>query len=204
MDAPACDDEAVSGPPTPGRYPPDQVWQFPPPPLSRWSLVAAIASVVVGLLAFGGAMTYLVINADRDIPGFIDDPTVLEVAVEECRLMRSTIEGLPFDGTSSQRLDSLADQNTAVQHMVDRIRSVRPKAGSADQPLERWLADWEALVSGRDRYIRQQRRGLDTPFRVPRTADGDPINERMDAAGENVCRVPATLLRPHLAGAQEV
>jgi hypothetical protein len=190
--------------PSPGRYPPEHVWRFPPPPLSRGWLVAAITSGVLGLVVLGGAMTYLSINANRDIPGFIDDPEVVEVAVEECRLMRSSIKGLPFEGSREDRLDALSDQNTAIRHMVSRIRSVERGLRTGDQPLDDWLSDWEALASGRDDYIDRQRRGIDSRFRVPRSPDGDPINERMDTAGAEICTVPKTLLRPDLAGAQRI
>ena len=141
---------------------------------------------------------------ERDLPGFIDDRRVLKVAVRECKLMTSTVQGQPFDGSPEDRLDALRDQNTAVEKMVDRIRSIRSKVRASDRPLDAWLDDWETLVSDRERYIGQQRRGDDAEFRVPRTPDGDPINERMDMAAEEVCKVPDVLLEPHLAGSQEV
>jgi hypothetical protein len=75
---------------------------------------------------------------------------------------------------------------------------------TGDQPLDDWLSDWETLASGRDDYINLQRRGIDSRFKVPRSPDGDPINERMDVAGAEVCNVPKSLLRPDLAGATKV
>ena len=60
------------------------------------------------------------------------------------------------------------------------------------------------MVSGRERYVGQQRSGDGAKFRVPRSPDGEPINERMDMAGEDVCAVPKVLLKPHLAGTQEI
>ena len=190
----------VHEPPRSGPYPPDTMWRFPPPPVSRLWLVAAIVGGVLGLLAAGGALTFLVVNMDRDLPGFIDDRRVLKVAVRECKLMTSTVKGQPFDGTPEDRLDALRDQNSAVEKMVDRIRSISAKVRGSDQPLDAWLDDWEALVSGREQYIGQQRRGDDAKFRVPRSPDGEPINERMDMAAEDVCDVPDVLLEPHLAG----
>jgi hypothetical protein len=159
---------------------------------------------LLGVTAVGGALTYFVANTDRDIPGVIDDERVLEVTVHECRLMTSTVEGLPVDGPPDERLDALSDQNTAVETMVDRIRSLSSKVREADQPLDAWLADWETLVAGREDYLGRQRRGVDTDFRVPRSPDGDPINERMDSAAEDVCPVPEVLLKPHLAGTQPI
>ena len=194
----------VPEPPASGPYPPDTVWRFPPPPVSRLWLVAAIVGGLLGLLSAGGALTYLALNTERDIPGFIDDRRVLKVAVRECKLMTSTVKGQPFNGSQDERLDALRDQNTAVTKMVDRIRSISSKVRGSDRPLDAWLEDWEALVSGRERYIGQQRRGEDAEFRVPRSPDGDPINERMDMAAEEVCDVPDVLLKPHLAGTQDV
>lgn len=185
-------------------YPPDSIWRFPPPPVSRLWLVAAIVGGVFGLFSVGGAFTYLAFNAERDIPGFIDDERVLETAVRECRLMTSTVQDLPVDGSPDDRLDALADQNTAVKTMVNRIRSLGSAVRESDQPLDAWLADWEALVSGREDYLGQRRRGVDTTFRVPRSPDGVPINERMDMAAEDVCKVPKVLLKPELAGTRPV
>ena len=187
-----------------GPYPPDSIWRFPPPPVSRRWLVAAIVGGILGLSSFGGGVTYLALNAERDIPGFIDDERVLETATRECRLMTSTVKGLPVNGSPEDRLDALADQNTAVKNMVERIRSLDSTVRESDQPLDEWLADWEALVSGREDYLGRLRRGVDTTFRVPRSPDGDPINERMDMAGEDVCLVPEVLLRPDLAGTRPI
>jgi len=194
----------VPEPPASGPYPPDTVWRFPPPPVSRLWLVAAIVGGLLGLFSAGGALTYLALNTERDIPGFIDDRRVLKVAVRECKLMTSTVKGQPFTGSQDERLDALRDQNTAVTTMIDRIRSISSKVRGSDRPLDAWLEDWEALVTGRERYIGQQRRGEDAKFRVPRSPDGDPINVRMDMAAEEVCDVPDVLLEPHLAGTQEV
>lgn len=191
-------------PPEPGPYPPDTTWRFPPPRVSRLWLVAAIVGGVLGLLASAGAFTFLALNTDRDLPGLIKDERVLKVAVRECRLMTSTVLGQPFDGSPDDRLDALRDQNTAVEKMVDRIRSVSSKMRGSELPLDAWLDDWETLVSDRERYIRQQRRGVDAEFRVTRTSDGEPINVRMDLAAEDVCDVPDVLLEPHLAGSQEI
>ena len=152
----------------------------------------------------GGAFTYLAVNSERDIPGFIDDERVLETATRECRLMTSTVKGLLADGGSEDWIDTLSDQNTAVRNMVARIRSLESKLRESDQPLDAWLADWEKLVSGREAYLGQRRRGADIDFRVPRSPDGDPINERMDMAAEDVCPVPEVLLQPDLAGTTSV
>lgn len=192
-------------PPESRPYPPDSIWRFPPPPVSRLWLVAAIVGGVLGLGAFGTAFTYLAVNTERDIPGFIDDARVLKVAVRECRLMTSTVEGLPVNGPPDERLDALADQNTAVMNMVDRIRELSSTLRESDEPLDAWLADWEALVSGRERYLDQQRRGVENAvFRVPRSSDGNPINERMDMAAEEVCAVPDVLLEPDLVGTRPI
>ncbi len=194
----------VHEPPSSRPYPPDTIWRFPPPPVSRLWLVAAIVGGLLGLSAAGGAFTYMSMNFGRDIPGFIDDQRVLKVAVRECKLMTSTVKGFPVDGSPDDRLDALRDQNTAVTKMVDRIRSLSAKVRGSDRPLDEWLDDWESLVSGRERYVGQQRSGDDAKFRVPTSPDGEPINERMDMAGEDVCAVPQVLLKPHLAGTQEI
>ena len=172
--------------------------------MSRLWLVAAIVGGVLGLVSTGGAFTYLALNAERDIPGFIDDERVLETAVRECKLMTSTVQGLQADGGPDDWIDTLSDQNTAVRNMVARIRSLGSTLRESDQPLDAWLADWEKLASGREAYLGQRGRGEDIDFRVPRSPDGEPINERMDMAAEEVCPVPEVLLRPDLAGTRPV
>jgi hypothetical protein len=194
----------VLEPPEARPYPPDSIWRFPPPPVSRLWLVAAIVGGVLGLTSFGGAFTFLALSGERDIPGFIDDQRVLKTAVRECRLMTSTVQGLRTDGQPEHWIDTLSDQNTAVRNMVDRIRSLNSTVRESDQPLDAWLADWEKLVSGREAYLGQRRRGEVTEFRVPRSPDGDPINVRMDMAAEDVCAVPEVLLNPDLTGTQPI
>ncbi len=191
-------------PPEARPYPPDSIWRFPPLPVSRLWLVAAIVGGVFGLTSVGGAFTYLAINGERDIPGFIDDERVLETAIHECRLMTSTVQGLRSDGSPEDWMDTLSDQNTAVKNMVARIRSLGSTVRESDQPLDAWLADWEKLVTGREAYLGQRRRGGVTEFRVPSSPDGDPINVRMDMAGEDVCPVPEVLLNPDLAGTRPI
>ena len=205
MTDPACDDERVSEPSEPRPYPPPTIWRFPPPPVSPLWLVAAIVGGVVGLSTVVGAFTFLGLNAETDIPGFIDDVRILEVAERECKLMTSTVEGLADDGSPEEHLDVLADQNTAVTTMVDRIRTESSSAvRDTDRPVDAWLEDWEALVAGRQDFVGQRRRGLDGDFRVPRSPDGLPINERMDLAAEDVCPVPDVLLEPELTGARPI
>lgn len=187
-----------------GSYPPAQIWRFPPTPVSRGWLVAAIAAGVIGLVGFGGAATYFAMNGERDLPGFIDDEQVIKVAKSECRLMIATVEGTPVGGGPDERLSALADQNAAVTTMVERIRSLEPEIRRSDKPLDAWLADWEALVSGRETYLDRERRGGSSTFTLPKTADGDPITDRMNQAGADVCKVPKVLLRPDLAGARPI
>lgn len=185
-------------------YPPETSWRFPPPPVSRIWLFAAILGGLVGLLAAGAAFAFLGLNAERDIPGFIDDQRVMKVAKKECRLMTSTVEGMSVEGTPEQRLAALSDQNKAVTIMVDRIRAVSSDVRDEDQPVDSWLEDWEILVADREAWLDDQRGGSTARFRVPRDPDGQPINERMDAAAEEVCTVPKLLLEPSLAGTSSI
>lgn len=166
--------------------------------------MAAILGGLAGLFAIGGAATYVALHEARDVPGLIDDAEVIDLAERECRLMTSTVEGLLVDESASSRLDTLEDQNAAIRTMVERIRTVEPTARRSDQPLDAWLADWEALASSRADYVDLRRRGVDADFRVPRSPDGDPISERMDTAGADVCAVPEILLRPDLLGTRPV
>jgi hypothetical protein len=62
-----------------------------------------------------------------------------------------------------------------------------------DEPVERWLGDWEQIVAARRQAVRDG-----SPFRTP-VVDGAPINVRMFAlvrAGLRHCDVPPALLSP--------
>jgi hypothetical protein len=164
----------------------------------------SITAGVAALVTMGASVAVLAELGDRDFPGIIDDDHVVDVARRECRLMTSTVEGMPFDGTPDERLAALSDQNLAVLTMVENIRRIDAAERAADRPVDGWLADWEALVRARTDYLARVRRGGSTDFRVPRAPDGSPITERMELAGSNVCDVPDVLLEPRSAGGSDV
>jgi hypothetical protein len=164
----------------------------------------SIASGVASLLVMGTAVAVIAELGNDDYPGIIDDDHVVDVARHECRLMTSTVEGMPIDGTPEERLAALSDQNLAVLTMVENIRRIDATERAADRPVDAWLADWEALVRARADYLTRVRRGGSTAFRVPRSADGSPITERMELAGSDVCDVPDVLLEPRSAGGSDV
>lgn len=189
---------------SPGRYPPDEIWRFPAPPLSRGWLWLGLCISLVSLVIIAIAVAVAAPLESRDMPGIIDDDHVIEVARRECRLMTSTVEGLPLDGTPQERLAALDDQNVAVLLMVEHIRRLDLAERAADRPVNAWLADWERLVMARTDYLGTVHTGDSPDFTVPKARDGAPITDRMEAAGSSVCKVPRVLLEPDTAGATAV
>jgi hypothetical protein len=167
-------------------------------------LWVSIAAGVASVLVMATAVVVIGELSDRDYPGIIDDDHVVDIARRECRLMTSTVEGMPLDGTPRERLAALSDQNVAVLTMVENIRRIDADERASDRPVDSWLADWESLVRARADYLERVRRGGSTDFRVPRAPDGSPITERMEIAGSDVCDVPDVLLHPRSAGSTSV
>ncbi|RYY42669.1 MAG: hypothetical protein EON53_15660 [Actinomycetales bacterium] len=98
----------------------------------------------------------------------------------------------------------LADQNLAVERMIDTVRRIDAADRRSDRPLDAWLEDWDSLLRARDRYARQVSTGFDATFRVPTGPDDRPVVERMDRAADGTCRVPDVLVDPFSTGDVEV
>jgi hypothetical protein len=181
------------------EYPPRRdTWQFPPPLVSsRWKWIAALAGIL-GLLAAGTMLTFVIVAGNQDFPGVIDDAGLTDTVESQCALMALTIRSMPLDGTPELRATTIVDQNRAIEVMVRGIRSERAEEIRADRPAELWLRDWERLVDARDAYARQLLRDPNASLDLPVDADGNDIVERMNDVwvGEPVCEVPDELAYP--------
>jgi hypothetical protein len=187
---------------TPGRppYPPEHnVWQFPPPPVSRrWFWVAIAAMTGSVLIAVGLSVTGGVI-ASKDLPSVIENHQLTTVIGHECRIMTESIESMPVDGTLRQQADILADQNQAVEQMLEAVRMLPDDVRAGDKPTEQWLADWDRLLQARASYAVLLERGYRPSLRIPRDSDGDYIFKRMNRVWltTDECHVPNELLNPY-------
>jgi hypothetical protein len=150
---------------------------------------------VVLLLVFMGVMGALwaigpIVFAGRDDPTAIDSKRVRTAVEESCTELRNDLSALPAGTAAPERAEA---ENRAVEQFLDRVRAVGPEALADDEPVGRWLADWEQIVAARRQAVREGKR-----FAAP-VVDNAPINVRMYAlirSGLRQCDVPPALLAP--------
>lgn len=151
--------------------------------------------VIIILLLFMGVMGALwaggpLLFAGRDDPTAIDNKAVRKTVEASCTQLRADLAAVPAGQDPADRAEA---ENRAVEQFVGRIRALGPDALSRDEPVERWLGDWEQIVAARRQAVHDGKR-FSTPI-----ADGAPINVRMYAlvrAGLGKCDVPPALLAP--------
>jgi hypothetical protein len=151
--------------------------------------------VIIILLLFMGVMGALwaggpLLFAGRDDPTAIDHKAVRKTVEASCTQLRADLAAVPAGQDPADRAET---ENRAVEQFVGRIRALGPDALSRDEPVERWLGDWEQIVAARRQAVHDSKR-FSTPI-----ADGAPINVRMYAlvrAGLGKCDVPPALLAP--------
>jgi hypothetical protein len=151
--------------------------------------------VTIILLLFIGVMGALwvvgpLVFAGRDDPTAIDSKAVRKTVLAACTQLRADLAALPAGTAPGDRAEA---ENRAVDQFIGRVRAVGPDALSRDEPVERWLADWEQIVAARRQAVRDGKQ-FTTPI-----AGGAPINVRMYAlvrSGLGKCDVPPALLVP--------
>jgi len=147
-------------------------------------IVLVLFMIVMGTLWAGGPIFF----ADRDDPTAIDYKAVRMTVDASCTQLRDDLAALPTGGVPADRAEA---ENRTVEQFTARIRALGPDALAKDEPVERWLGDWEQIVAARRQAVREG-----SGFRTP-VADGAPINIRMFAlvrAGLRHCDVPPALL----------
>jgi hypothetical protein len=151
--------------------------------------------VIIVLLLFIGVMGALwvvgpLVFAGRDDPTAIDNKDVRKAVLASCNQLRADLAALPAGVAPAERAEA---ENRAVDQFVGRVRALGPDALSRDEPVERWLGDWEQIVAARRQAVHDGRQFM-TPM-----AGGAPINVRMFAlvrSGLGKCDVPLALLVP--------
>lgn len=188
----------------PAYLPDEDAWRYHPPPVSQgWRWIALLAPLVAVAVAAAATLSLLHLRG-ADERGYLDDPEVTGVVSVACAVMTSTVEGLRVGGPPRRQAAVLADQNLAVERMIDLVRRVDAPTRRADRPLDAWLADWDSLLRARERYARQVSSGSEATFRVPTGPDDRPVVERMNRAADGSCRVPDVLVDPFSADDLEV
>ena len=150
---------------------------------------------VIILLLFIGVMGALwvigpLVFAGRDDPTAIDNKAVRKTVQSACTQLRSDLAAVPAATAPADRAEA---ENRAVDQFLGRVRALGPETLSRDEPVERWLADWEQIVAARRQAVRNGKQ-----FATP-IAGGAPINVRMFAlvrSGLRNCDVPPALLVP--------
>ena len=150
----------------------------------RVVIILVAFMVVMGALWAGGPVFF----RGRDDPTAIDHKAVRTVVGDSCTQLRSDLAAVPDGAVPADRAEA---ENAAVDQFIGRVRAMGPDALARDEPVGRWLADWEQIVAARRQAVRDGK-----PFAVP-VADGAPINVRMYAlvrSGLGKCDVPPALL----------
>ena len=188
-------------------YPPERnAWDYPPPAISRRWIWAPIAAVVAAAMAATALVISAVVIMGKDFPGMIEDSQIISVIERECDIMTETVRSMPIEGTASEQADIVADQNKAVANMLIEIRKLDDDVLKGDPPTNAWLDDWDALIVAREAYAEQRRDGYEANLRIPRDADGEQIQQRMDVVWLTTpaCEVPEELLRPYPEDVSEI
>ena len=149
-------------------------------------IILLLFMAVMGALWAGGPLLF----AGRDDPTAIDNKAVRKTVEASCTQLRADLAAVSAGGIPADRAEA---ENRAVEQFIGRIRALGPDALGRDEPVERWLGDWEQLVAARRQAVHDGKR-FSTPI-----ADGAPINVRMYAlvrAGLGKCDVPPALLAP--------
>jgi len=157
------------------------------PQRNRRTTVLVLAGIIVmGSLWVIGPFVF----AGHDDPTAIDNKVVRKAVLAGCTQLRSNLDAIPKDRPPAERAEA---ENRAVDGFLAGVRALGPDQLAKDEPVERWLADWEQIVATRRQAVRDGKH-----FATP-IADGAPINVRMFAlirSGLGKCDVPAQLLTP--------
>jgi hypothetical protein len=151
--------------------------------------------VIVILLLFIGVMGALwvvgpLVFAGRDDPTAIDNKAVRKTVEAACTQLRADLAAVPAGVAAADRAEA---ENRAVEQLIGRVRALSPEGLARDEPVERWLDDWERIVAARRQAVQEGK-----PFTTP-VESGAPVNIRMYAlvrSGLEHCDVPPALLAP--------
>jgi len=149
--------------------------------------VTIIVLVLSGLLGAAWSIGPIVF-AGRDDPTAIDSKAVHTTVAAACTQLGADLAAIPAGLAPADRAEA---ENRAVEGLVAKVRSLDPEALQHDQPVPRWLDDWEKIVAARRDAVREHKRF------VPPPANGMPVNIRMFElirSGLEQCDVPRQLL----------
>ena len=185
--------ESVPAPLEP--YPPQvDAWRFPPPPVSRRWVWAAVIGSVVALAAIVAMVVGIAVVATTDLEASLDDPEIIDAVDAGCEEIESIADLVEIDSLDVDRPSRITLQNEVLQQVVDTWTGLDADLRASDVPFDEWVADWQRLIDARVDYLADFERNPRTLFIEPRV-DGKRLSERMDAVNSG-CQVPESLLAP--------
>ncbi|GAB2665313.1 hypothetical protein [Kribbella swartbergensis] len=109
-----------------------------------------------------------------------------------CRTMTDEVQAaaVPHDTAVEVRVAAIRRQNQAIWDFLEEVYEVGDQRLDGDVPSRRWLEDWKAIMSLRERAVVELAAGVEPSYAVP-TVEGYPITRRMNAASS--CQVPVEL-----------
>jgi len=152
----------------------------------RITILVLLAMGVMGSLWVVGPIVF----AGRDDPTAIDSRAVRPTVASACTRLRSDLSALPAGMAPAERAEA---ENRAAEQLVAKVRGLGADTLAKDEPVDRWLGDWELIVATRRQAVRDGKRF------APPVTDGAPVNVRMYSlirSGLEKCDVPAALLVP--------
>ena len=152
----------------------------------RVTMIVLAVSLVIGALWSIGPYVF----AGHDDPTAIDSKAVRKTVAAACTQLGADLAAIPAGLSPADRAEA---ENRAVEALVAKVRSLDPEALAHDQPVPRWLDDWELIVATRRQALRDGKR-----FATPNRS-GMPVNIRMFElirSGLEQCDVPRSLLVP--------
>ena len=153
----------------------------------RVTIIVLAVSLVIGAAWAIGPFVF----AGHDDPTAIDSKPVRQTVMAACTQLHADLAAIPAGLSAADRAEA---ENRAVEALVAKVRSLDPEALEHDQPVPRWLGDWEKIVAARRAAVLQRKR-----FSPPPGEGGMPVNVRMFQlirSGLEQCDVPRQLLVP--------
>ena len=161
----------------------------PEPDLRKGKRAVIVVLVLSGIIGAAWAIGPFVF-AGHDDPTAIDSKAVRTTVAAACTQLHQDLAVIPAGLPPAEKAEA---ENRAVEALVAKVRSLDPEALEHDQPVPRWLDDWEKIVAARRDALREGKR-----FTPPQSG-GMPVNIRMFElikSGLEQCDVPRQLLVP--------
>lgn len=151
----------------------------PPARTRRWGTVfgvsAFLATALLWVYGFSGL-------PDSTPPDRLDDREWAAAAEERCAVAKEAIDALrpaQLAPSPESRADDVDAGTAIVDGLLDDLDSTAP-GGRDGELVALWLADYRTYLGDRIAYTAALRSGEDPRFGISTSANGDPIDRRLD------------------------